>query len=87
MFYNALFQFQVWVFIFISLSELVLNIKFGLDLFSQTQMSKILLWLLLNVLIAVAGTYASMRYYNYRFPPPPQTPVTAEGEQKELFGK
>merc|ERR1719295_1699898 len=42
--------------------------------------------LLLNVLIAVAGTYASMRYYNYRFPPPPQTPVTAEGEQKELFG-
>lgn len=77
---------QVWVFIFISLSELVLNIKFGLDLFSQTQMSKILLWLLLNVLIAVAGTYASMRYYNYRFPPPPQTPVTAEAEQKELFG-
>jgi len=74
---------QVWVFIFISLSELVLNIKFGLDLFSQTQMSKILLWLMLNVLIAVAGTYVSMRIYNWRFPPPPQTPNT---EPKALQG-
>jgi len=67
---------QVWVFIFISLSELVLNLKFGQELFSQTEMSKILIWLMLNVLIAVAGTYVSMKIYNWRFPPPPQTPVT-----------
>jgi len=71
---------QVWVFIFISLSELVLNLKFGQELFSQTQMSKILIWLMLNVLIAVAGTYASMKIYNWRFPPPPPTPSTEQSK-------
>jgi len=60
---------QVWVFIAISFSELILNIKFGLDLFSQTQMSKLLLWLLLNLLIAIVGTFVSMKIYQWRYPP------------------
>ena len=33
---------QAWVFIAIALSELIMNIKFGLDLFSQTQISKVM---------------------------------------------
>ena len=55
---------QLWVFIFLNLSELILNIKFGLELFSQTQISKIVLWLLLNLMISILGMIVSMKIYN-----------------------
>lgn len=58
---------QAWVYIAIAFSELIMNIKFGLDLFSQTQITKILLWLALNVIISIIGTYVSMRIYKWRY--------------------
>nr|XP_040568404.1 phosphatidylserine synthase-like isoform X2 [Lepeophtheirus salmonis] len=57
---------QTWVFLCICLSELILNIKFGLDLFSQTQISKIGLWLLMVVLTSALGTLFSMKISKWR---------------------
>ena len=54
---------QAWVFICISLSELILNIKFGLDLFSHTQISKMILWIALNIIIASLGMLVSVYLY------------------------
>ena len=51
---------QAWVFMCIALSELILNIKFGLDLFSQTQISKMIIWIILNVTISYVGIFASV---------------------------
>merc|ERR1711860_81363 len=59
---------QAWVFICVAFSELILNLKFGKDLFSQTQMSKMLVWLVVQLIIAFLGMIASMRYYKSRFP-------------------
>ncbi len=50
---------QAWVFVCIALSELILNIKFGLDLFSQTQISKMVIWVVVNVVISCAGVFIS----------------------------
>jgi hypothetical protein len=36
-------------------SELVLVLKFGLDLFSHTQLSKMMIWLALNILVRSAS--------------------------------
>jgi len=58
---------QLWVFIFLILSELILNIKFGLELFSQTQISKMVLWLLLNLMISILGMIVSMKIYKWRY--------------------
>lgn len=58
---------QLWVFLFLILSELILNIKFGLELFSQTQISKIVLWLLLNLMMSILGMIASMKIYKWRY--------------------
>ena len=59
---------QAWVFICIAFSELILNLKFGKDLFSQTEMSKMLIWLAVNLVIAFVGMLASMQYYKSRYP-------------------
>ena len=58
---------QAWVFLCITLSELVLNIKFGLeDLFSKTQMSMMILWIVTCVAISCAGVFVSMAIYRRR---------------------
>ena len=42
-------------------SELILVIKFvGLELFSKTQISKMVLWLALNILVSVVWVFALM---------------------------
>ena len=58
---------QAWVFVCITLSELILNIKFGLDLFSHTQMSKMILWLTLTLFISSLGMFISMKIYKWRY--------------------
>jgi len=50
----------------VGFSELILVIKFGLELFSQTQISKMVLWILLNIVVSVAGVFASMEIYKWR---------------------
>ena len=67
---------QAWVFICIAFSELILNLKFGKDLFSHTQMSKMIMWVVVNLFIAFLGMLASMTYYRYRYP----TDVTIDEE-------
>lgn len=57
---------QCWVFIMVSLSELILVIKHGLDLFSHTQMSKMLLWLVLNIGVSCVGVGVSYQLYKWR---------------------
>ena len=57
---------RCWVFIMISFSELILVLKFGLELFSQTQISKMVIWIILNILVSCAGVYISMRIYKWR---------------------
>ena len=58
---------QAWVFLCITLSELVLNIKFGLeDLFSKTQMSMMILWIATCVAISCLGVFVSMAIYRRR---------------------
>ena len=59
---------QAWVFICVAFSELILNLKFGKDLFSQTQMSKMLIWLVVNLIIAFLGMLASMKFYKMKYP-------------------
>lgn len=55
------------MFICITLSELILNIKFGLDLFSHTQTSIMLVWILTNVAISSLGMVVSMYLYRWRY--------------------
>ncbi|XP_059086956.1 phosphatidylserine synthase-like [Tigriopus californicus] len=58
---------QVWVFIAIAMSELIFHIKFGLDFFSNTQISKMLIWVVLNIVISCSGLYVSTLIYKWRF--------------------
>eukprot|EP00095_Tigriopus_kingsejongensis_P001480 maker-scaffold124_size330879-snap-gene-1.24 protein:Tk01480 transcript:maker-scaffold124_size330879-snap-gene-1.24-mRNA-1 annotation:"phosphatidylserine synthase" len=67
---------QVWVFLAIAISELILNIKFGLDLFSNTQISKMLIWVFLNIIISCSGVFISMRIYRMTH----QSECALEGE-------
>merc|ERR1712004_734816 len=48
-------------------SELILVLKFGRELFSQTQLSKVLLWFVLNILVSCGGVLVSMQIYKWRF--------------------
>lgn len=59
---------QAWVFICIAFSELILNLKFGKDLFSHTQISLMVGWVIVNLLISFLGVMLSMQYYKYRYP-------------------
>ena len=59
---------QAWVFVCIAVSELILNIKFGKDLFSNTQYKKIIAWFFVIALTSLLGILASMKYYRYRYP-------------------
>jgi phosphatidylserine synthase 1 len=63
---------QAWVFVCITLSELILNIKFGLDLFSHTQLSMMVLWVSLTLLTSVVGMIVSMKIYKRRYPAKPE---------------
>jgi len=47
-------------------SELILVIKFGLELFSQTQLSMMMLWLALNILVSCCGVFVSMEIYKWK---------------------
>jgi len=67
---------QAWVFICIAFSELILNLKFGKELFSQTQWKTMLMWIVVNLCIAFLGMLASMKYYRLRYP----TDVTIDEE-------
>jgi len=58
---------QCWVFLMVGFSELILVLKFGRELFSQTQLSKVLLWFGLNIFVSCAGVFVSMEIYKYRF--------------------
>merc|ERR1712059_101209 len=71
---------QCWVFLMVTLSELILVIKFGLELFSHTQLSKMVVWVVLMVLVSCAGVAVSYHVYKWRhsknskeedFHPPP----------------
>ena len=57
---------QCWVFIMVGFSELILVIKFGLELFSQTQLSKMMIWILLNIIVSILGVFASMEIYKWK---------------------
>ena len=57
---------RCWVFIMISFSELILVLKFGLELFSQTQISKMVIWIILNILVSCTGVFVSMAIYKWR---------------------
>jgi uncharacterized membrane protein len=59
---------QAWVFICIVISELILNLKFGKELFSQTQMSMMVMWVIVILVISSLGIFASMAYYRHRYP-------------------
>ncbi len=72
---------QAWVFLCIALSELVLNVKFGLeDLFSRTQASMMVVWLALNVVISCTGVFVSMAIYRRRH----KAVVTVDHMDKEI---
>jgi len=57
---------QCWVFFMITFSELILSLKFGLDLFSHTQLSMMGLWLVCIILVSCAGVWASHQIYKWR---------------------
>ena len=50
----------------ITFSELILSLKFGLDLFSHTQLSMMGLWLLCIVLVSCSGVWLSHCIYRWR---------------------
>lgn len=58
---------QCWVFIMIGFSELILVLKFGVDLFSQTQISKLCLWFCLNILVSCIGVFVSVEIFKWRY--------------------
>lgn len=57
---------QCWVFIMIILTELLLVVKHGLDLFSHTQISLMLVWALTMVIVSCAGVFISHQIYKWR---------------------
>lgn len=57
---------QCWVFGAIMLTEAIICIKFGLELFAQTQIVNILLWVLLQFVMSVSCVYGCVLYAKYR---------------------
>lgn len=53
---------QCWVFGAIMLTEAIICIKFGLELFAQTQIKNILVWLLVQFMLSVLCVYGCVRY-------------------------
>jgi len=75
---------QCWVFFMITFSELILVIKFGLDLFSHTQLSKMGLWLVLIVLMSCVGVWVSHVIYKWKHQGTTIGPaLPGEGEEEE----
>ena len=74
---------QCWVFIMVGFSELILVIKFGLELFSQTQISKMVLWVALNILVSVAGVFASVEIYKWKHKKEKGDDIAAEHTQSK----
>ena len=62
---------QCWVFFMIAFSELILSLKFGLDLFSRTQLSMMGLWLVCIVAVSCLGVWASHGLSTWSSVPPP----------------
>ena len=58
---------QIWVVSLILFSEIVFIVKFGLELFSQTQISKMVLWLLVNFVVSILGMIISMKIHKWRY--------------------
>ena len=50
----------------ITFSELILSLKFGLDLFSHTQLSMMGVWLVAIVGVSCAGVWLSHLIYKWR---------------------
>merc|ERR1719369_2338856 len=85
----------------IAFSELVLVVKFGLDLFSHTQISKICIWLTLNVVVSCFGVFGSVKLYRWKHkredvdssekddfgPPTDDEPFTSEELVKNFIEK
>ena len=61
---------QCWVFFMIAFSELILSLKFGLDLFSRTQLSMMGLWLVCIVVVSCLGVWASHGLSRWSNPAP-----------------
>ena len=57
---------QCWVFFMITFSELILSVKFGLDLFSHTQLSKMCLWFGGIVFMSCGCVILSHAIYKWR---------------------
>merc|ERR1719232_1323537 len=57
---------QCWVFFMITFSELILSLKFGLDLFSHTQLSKMCLWFGGIVFMSCGCVVLSHAIYKWR---------------------
>jgi phosphatidylserine synthase 1 len=73
---------QCWVFLMVGFSELILVLKFGRELFSQTQLSKVLLWFALNILVSCAGVLVSMEIYKWRFNKETVDPTKMTADEK-----
>jgi len=79
---------QCWVFIMITFSELVLVAKFGLDLFSHTQISKICIWLSLVVCVSMVGVFVSLKVYKWRHSKNnPEEPPSESLSNEEVMAK
>ena len=50
----------------ITLSELILCLKFGRELFGQTQLGLMVLWLVLLVTVSCGGLVVSVRLWRWR---------------------
>jgi len=78
---------QCWVFIMVGFSELILVIKFGLELFSQTQISKMVIWVLLNIIVSVSGVFISMKIYKWKHKKSQETGLSKEVSSEEKVQK
>jgi len=57
---------QCWVFVMITLSELILVMKFGKDLLSHTQLGLMVVWVILLVFVSCVGLFTSLQLYKWR---------------------
>ncbi|UYV60293.1 PTDSS1 [Cordylochernes scorpioides] len=57
---------QCWVFGAITLTEALICIKFGLELFAQTQIKNILLWLLVQFAMSIICVYGCVLYTKHK---------------------
>ncbi|XP_023323852.1 phosphatidylserine synthase 1 [Eurytemora carolleeae] len=78
---------QLWVFMMIALSELILVLKFGLDIFSHTQISKMLVWLCLNIIVSVLGVFVSMEVFKWRHNKSESAPPQDEVAEDEMVSR